>query len=143
MEKYPICSTSFITIISVNLCKEAACKMMPYKYILYSFLLLVSFFSTRAQTKTIENLKRNISLTNTDERKLQAILLLCDQGYSLHPDTLMVYAQRAFDLAAALKNKDMEVTAMYHESGALTNKGLLDSALHIANTCQEKSCKKN
>lgn len=111
--------------------------MKHFTYIVLPFLLLVSFFPGIAQTKAIEYLKRNIAAANNDDRRLQAVLLLCDQGYSLHPDTLMAYAQKAFDLARRLQNKDLEVTAMFHESSALTNKGLLDSALHIASRCEE------
>jgi signal transduction histidine kinase len=111
--------------------------MKRFKHIILSFLFLISFFAGSAQTTIIANLKRNIAAANTDGRKLQAILLLCEQGYSLHPDTLMVYAQKAFEIASRLQNKDMEVTALFHESSALTNKGLLDSALNVANRCEE------
>jgi signal transduction histidine kinase len=109
--------------------------MKRIKYILS--LCILSISSACAQTKIIINLKQNIVSANTPARKLQAILLLCDQGYSLHPDTLMLYAQKAADAAILLKDKDSEVKAMYHKSAALTNKALLDSALNEANKCQE------
>lgn len=98
--------------------------------------LLFCFSFAKTQTKTIAGLKKNIAVANSGERRLQAILQLCDQGYSLHPDTLMEYAQRAFDLAASLNNQDLQLTALFHRSAALTNKGLLDSALAVANSCE-------
>ncbi len=111
--------------------------MNRIKFIVSLSIFLISISSASAQTKIVANLKQNIVSANTVAKKLQAILLLCDQGYSLHPDTLMLYAQKAADAAILLKDKGLEVKAMYHKSAALTNKALLDSALNVANRCQE------
>lgn len=110
--------------------------MKHFKHIAALHLFLFSFLLGKAQTKIIEHLKRNIESASTDQKKLQAILQLCDQGYSLHPDTLMWYAQKAFDLAVRSNNKPLEITALFHQSSALTNKALLDSALGIADRCE-------
>jgi signal transduction histidine kinase len=88
-----------------------------------------------SQTKTIDNLKQIIRKTQPVEEKLQAILALCDQGYSLHPDTLMAYAKKARKIAQERSNQHDEVKAMYYEAFALTNKGLIDSSLNVANQC--------
>ncbi|MBL0357804.1 MAG: hypothetical protein IPP72_13365 [Chitinophagaceae bacterium] len=102
------------------------------KYILLPGLLAAVALSVKGQTRIIEGLKRNVYSATSAERKLQAILSLCDQGYSLHPDTLMAYANSAEAIAEKIQDKSSEVTAMFHLSAALTNKGLLDSALHVA-----------
>ncbi len=71
----------------------------------------------------------------TEEEKLSTILSLCEQGYSLHSDTLLLYAERAKQVAQQHRNVHAEVEAMYYHSFALTNKGLIDSSLNMANRC--------
>jgi phosphate uptake regulator len=88
-----------------------------------------------SQTKVINNLKLTIQNAKSPEEKLHAILDLCDQGYSLHSDTLMVYAEKARTIAQERNNLNDEVKAMYYEAFALTNKGLIDSSLDMANQC--------
>lgn len=87
------------------------------------------------QTTVINELKHVISKSPSPEEKLQAMLDLCDQGYSLHSDTLMFYAKSAKKMAAATHNLHDEVKAMYYEAFAFTNKGLIDSSLNLANQC--------
>ncbi len=111
---------------------------MKYAKKIIPLCLLAAFFSfAKAQTKTIDNLKKNIALAGSAQAKLNAILLLCEQGYSLHPDTLMEYAENAYSLATGLNNKDLQAAALYQKCSALTNKGLLDSALAVADSCQD------
>src|SRR5438105_269977 len=110
--------------------------MKHCKYMLCLWLFAVSFYPVRGQTRIIEHLKKNVYASLGDENKIRAILLLCDQGYSLHPDTLMYYAQKAFDIAVSTKNRNAQGWAIFHKSSALTNKGLLDSALHVAEECE-------
>jgi tetratricopeptide (TPR) repeat protein len=88
-----------------------------------------------AQTKTIENLKTNIRAAGSKEEKIKAIFLLCEQGYSVHPDTLMKYAEEARSIATAEHSLHEEVQAMYYQSGVLTTKGLIDSSLNMADQC--------
>ncbi len=109
-------------------------KLIPH--IVYLWLFSGCVFNVHGQTKTIDNLKRSIVSANIADRELQAILSLCDQGYSLHPDTLMAFAQRAFDIAAKKEDIHSQGWANFHKASALTNKGLLDSALHIADRWQ-------
>lgn len=102
-----------------------------YLYVILLFVCLSSF----SQTPVIERLKKNIERTSTDDQKLAAILLLCEQGYTLHPDTLTFYAERAEELAVKLHNLPRQTEAMYYHSYALTNKGLIDSSLNEAERC--------
>ena len=111
--------------------------MKIIQYILFLSLFLFSVLLCYPQTKIIEQLKQDISKAATEEQKIQAIFLLCDQGYSLHPDTLMWYAQKAGSMALEMKDRLSEVKAMYYKSAALTNKGLTDSSLNIADKCLE------
>ncbi|MEP6675976.1 MAG: ATP-binding protein [Ferruginibacter sp.] len=91
----------------------------------------------RAQTRTIDSLKRNIVSAPDNDHRLKAIFDLCDLGYTLHPDTLMSYAEMAKHIAVQQNNLHDEVQAMYYQSGALTTKGLIDSSLGLANKCLE------
>ncbi|QEC67044.1 hypothetical protein FRZ67_06975 [Panacibacter ginsenosidivorans] len=88
-----------------------------------------------SQTKVIDDLKQVIQKAQSPKEKIQAILDLCDQGYSLHSDTLMAYAERARTIAQEQNDLRDEVWAMYYEAFALTNKGLIDSSLDVANQC--------
>ena len=106
--------------------------------VLFSILVLTSLaFSKPAltQTRTIDSLKKTVRNSVDQAKKQQAILALCDQGYNLHPDTLMHYAAIARNTALRLNNLHDEVEAMYYESSALTVKGLIDSSLEMANQC--------
>jgi signal transduction histidine kinase len=106
--------------------------MTQTKHILLQALFLLAVYSANCQTKIIQALKKNVYAASTAQGKLQATLLLCDQGYSLHPDTLMAYAQNAKSIAEKIADQRSFITAMYHISAALTNKGLLDAALTVA-----------
>ncbi|MEP7238891.1 MAG: sensor histidine kinase [Ferruginibacter sp.] len=104
------------------------------KKILFFILVLPSLYAV-AQTKIIAGLKYNIQTAASGEEKVKAIFALCEQGYSLHPDTLMNYAENARILSIKLKNLHDEVQAMYYQSGALTTKGFIDSSLSVADKC--------
>lgn len=101
------------------------------------YILFMAYHPASCQTITINTLKTAIQKARNEQEKLNCLFALCDQGYSLHPDTLMAYAKQAKHLA--IKNNDLygEVKAMHYESFALTNKGLIDSSLNVANKCME------
>ena len=107
---------------------------MPDKYKLYYFLLLLIFSPGigAAQTHTIDSLKSTITYSTNSESRLQAIFGLCEQGYTLHPDTLMKYASDAYRIATQIGAPVDVAEAMYYQSSALTAKGLIDSALGLA-----------
>lgn len=100
-------------------------------------VLLILFYCNiaPAQTSTIEKNKLSISKATTQTEHLQAIFSLCENGNSLHSDTLMLYANKAADIASSTNNKAGMVTAMYYQCFALTNKGMVDSSLYLANRC--------
>jgi len=85
--------------------------------------------------KNIDNLKNNIRIAKTNEEKIKAIFTFCELGYTLHPDTLMLYAEKAKALTIQTGNLRDEIQAMYYECGALTTKGYLDSSLTLLNKC--------
>lgn len=104
---------------------------------LFIFVSLIASLSCLSQTKSIDRLKKNIGQANNAVEKQQAIFSLCELGYILHPDTLMSYADKSLKIAREQNNLHDEVRAMYFRSSALTTKGLIDSALLIANQCLE------
>ena len=74
---------------------------MKYAPCIILFIGLLPFSYLQGQTKVIGMLKKNIYAAGDEQKKMQAVLLLCDQGYSLHPDTLMSWAGTALDIAKA------------------------------------------
>lgn len=104
-----------------------------------SVVSLLLFFSYvgKSQTATIESLKKNIQSSPATTQRVKAIFSLCEQGYTVHPDTLMHYAEEARTLARTEKNTHDEVQAMYYQAGVLTTKGLIDSSLQLADKCLE------
>jgi signal transduction histidine kinase len=109
------------------------------RYAGYTILFWLQFFvfsAAAGQTRTIDNLKKNIKAANTPATTLRAMLDLCDQSYSLHPDTLMAYAHKSLQMAQQLQDKKAEAHALFFICSAYTNKGLLDSSLAIANECE-------
>lgn len=108
------------------------------RYLLYicSWLIVsLTFASAFGQTPTIDRLKKDVESARTPEEKRQTLLFLCDQGNSLHPDTLMYSAVRAKQLAEDHHHPGDQVKAMYYISFALTNKGMIDSSLAMADRC--------
>src|SRR5438067_1893700 len=104
----------------------------------FVLLFFAVLFSSQciAQTHAIAFLKNKVQQAKTADEKQQAILALCDQGYTLHPDTLMAYASQAWMLAQQQHNRGNEIKALYYQSYAFTNKGLIDSSLALANLCE-------
>lgn len=107
---------------------------MFFRYFIITFLLSLPLQGFM-QTRIIDQLKKDISNAGNQNEKLTSILSLCDVGYSLHPDTLMFYAQQAGSIAKKTGNKKAGISALYYQSFALTNKGLIDSSLSLANQC--------
>jgi signal transduction histidine kinase len=101
----------------------------------FFFILLLSSLCTMAQTKTIDGLKHNIWAAASGKEKVKAIFALCELGYTVHPDTLMNYAENARTISIKINNLHDEVQAMYYQCGALTTKGFIDSSLDVADKC--------
>lgn len=89
-----------------------------------------------AQTRLITELKTAVWQARTASGKQTALLNLCAQGYNLHPDTLMSYAMQAEALAQQTGNYRNEIEARFYRSYAFTNKGLIDSSLALAESCE-------
>lgn len=111
--------------------------MKDTRQVILCLLLLFAFYMAKAQTKTIDSLKKNISAASSPVSKLKAMLELCDQSYSLHPDTLMIYARKSLQLARQLQDKRQEAHALFFICSAYTNKGQLDSSLAVAEACEQ------
>lgn len=112
-------------------------KTTTLKRCLFYIINLLIVVSAAAQTPIIERLKENIQQSASGKEKLNAILSLCDQGYSLHSDTLLLYAEKAKQLAQQQHDIRARAEAMYYHSFALMNKGLIDSSLDMTNQCLE------
>lgn len=109
--------------------------MLYRSLVIFLFIVFYVDISCFGQTGVIDSIKKNMHQVKTPGEKLSVIFSLCDQGYSLHPDTLMAYAKMGKAIAEQAGNLNGKVKAMYFESFALTNKGLIDSSLNIANQC--------
>ena len=107
-------------------------KILSIIFIYCIFCIALSGYS---QTNIVRKLKTDINLADNPKTKINTIFLLCDQGYSLHPDTLMLYSKMAEQMAIQNKWVMDEIKARYYFSAALTNKGLVDSSLKIADQC--------
>ena len=103
--------------------------------LLLTFLFFLESDYCHGQTKTIYRLKQQIISAPDETKKLSAILALCDQGYSLHADTLMAYAKQAGVIATKRGQLHDELNALFYQCFALTNKGLIDSSLKVAERC--------
>ena len=101
----------------------------------FSCFLFLLPFAGQGQTKTIDSLKKAVYTASGNTEKLKAIFDLCEQGYSLHPDTLLMYTGEAKKIATRTNQLHDLIRAMYYESGALTTKGLVDSSLNLAEHC--------
>lgn len=106
------------------------------RFPLFLLLLFGWAFQPKAQTKTIAQLKNNVYTATSTGDKQKALLNLCAQGYNLHADTLMAYALQAEAMAKVAGNLHQETEALYYRSFALTNKGLIDSSLQLAEQCE-------
>lgn len=109
--------------------------MKQTRLLLLFYVLNCATHYSFAQTTIIDNLKRNIGAARSNEEKIKAIFNFCELGYTLHPDTLMLYAEKAKALTTQSGNLHDEIQATYYECGALTTKGLIDSSLNLLDKC--------
>lgn len=110
--------------------------MRPSSYLLIAAFSFLLFNYTAAQTSLIRDLKTAVQKAGTAAEKQSALLNLCAQGYNLHPDTLMAYAMQAEASAKQKGDRHSELEARFYRSYALTNKGLIDSSLALAESCE-------
>ena len=109
--------------------------MKQTRIIVLCLLFCITADNCFAQTKIIDSLKKNVWTARSSEEKVKAVFAFCELGYTLHPDTLMTYAEEAKQVSIRSGNLHDEVQSMYYECGALTTKGLIDSSLSVADKC--------
>ena len=100
-------------------------------YFIILFSPLFSCGKIAAQTIIIDSLKREISFAKTQEQKLTNIFSLCDQSFSLHPDTLLHYLTLAKNIAATKSGSKDQALLAFYESSYLLRSGKVDSAAKI------------
>ena len=82
-----------------------------------------------AQTKLIDSLKQKVYQARSNEEKLEAILLLCNEYKSINRDTLDYYSFLSRDLAAKTSNKRMKQLAELAVAYDYFRWGWADSAI--------------
>lgn len=80
----------------------------------------------KAQTKTIDSLRRLIQVSVSDSIKLKNIFALNDQA--INPDTILPYIITAEKIAATTKNQEAADWAAFCRCTYYTRKNLIDSA---------------
>lgn len=111
----------------------------------FALLLFVFFITshTRAQTKTIERLKKQIEKAPNQDKKLQALFALCEERLSLNTDTLCKYANIAKELSFGQNNLSNIALSEYYIANCLIKKGALKAALKICDSTILKLPNKN
>lgn len=99
--------------------------------------------ATFAQTNTIQKLKGNIATATNVHQKMIGLSAFCEQGYSLHPDTLIFYANHLKLLAKQSGDIGAEARSVLYLSSALTTKGLIDSSYKKAQNAMTMLQKNN
>lgn len=111
--------------------------------VISALILIFQLPNLYSQTRTIARLKEQIQKSSSSKNQLATILALCNQGNTLPPDTLMSYALAARTISKKVHDFHAEIEALYYQSFAYTNKGLLDSSLAIADRCISLLTKRN
>jgi signal transduction histidine kinase len=111
--------------------------IIPNKYLSFLLLLQICALLCTAQTKIITVLKDELAAAKTITEEQAAIFALCEQGYNMHPDTLLSYSKNAMNAAVAAGNLHDMVRASYYQCIAYTTKGMIDSSLEIAISCEK------
>lgn len=95
------------------------------------FLSVFLFFNIACfgQTPKIDSLKSNINHTNNTAAKLKTAFAICEEYYSLSPDTFYHYALLSKQLATFQKSGQGQKKANYYLANALAQKGANDTAL--------------
>jgi signal transduction histidine kinase len=104
-----------------------------------SLIFIVLFFCgycSSAQTKVVDSLRKLISVTTSDEEKLNCIVMLHDQP--VNADTLLPYILEAEKIAAKTKNVMDEDKIAYCRASYYTRKNHIDSSLIIIDALIKK-----
>lgn len=80
----------------------------------------------------INELKAELNNHKNSKERSSFLIRLCDQGYNLHADTLLKYADELMMQAEKENNTFQKAQALYFKSAAYTTKGLIDTSLALA-----------
>lgn len=111
--------------------------MSRYSFTFFYFLFLCCF-QLSAQTQRIDSLKRQIAVAKSADNKLDALFAIGEERHSLSTDILCNYANEAKNLSIKQGNILNIAIAEYNIGACLVKKGMLDSALKLANYTIEK-----
>ncbi len=99
------------------------------------FLLLQTFAGfSFSQTKVIDSLRSVLYAAQDARKQSAALLLLCEENNSLHPDSLFVYYTRAHALAVKEGSRQQIIQTNLYKAIYFSKKGKLDSAENIIDT---------
>lgn len=93
--------------------------------------IMVWISATIGQTRKVERLLRAVHEAGGEAQKLEALLSLCEEQYSISTDSLLQYALEAHELAARLADAEGASKANHKVAFALMKKGGVDSAMWI------------
>jgi len=105
---------------------------MQRHYFVLLTCFLVTIIQLHAQTAKIDSLKRQIEFATTPDKKLQALFALGEESHSLATDTLCKYAAAAQQVSILQGNILNIAIAEVSMGNCLVKKGMLDSALKLA-----------
>lgn len=97
-----------------------------------SAVLLLLCHKGVAQTKAIDNLKKQIPFARNNSQRLNFIFQLCGQYRSMHPDTLATYLSQADKIIAVSGTLNDKAQAAFYEAILLNRHGFTDSAISFA-----------
>lgn len=103
------------------------------KFFILCFFCFVAGLFCVGQTKTIEQLKKQIHSSANAQQKLQAYLLLSEQRQTLNTETLHQYAFEARQLSRQIGTSVQKASADYLLAYYFVRNGQLDSALFLCN----------
>src|SRR5579871_6576241 len=101
-----------------------------YKKLVIIFPLFFSLIAF-TQTKIIDHLKQEIAAATNDRTKLTAVISLCEQFNSLHPDTLLTYYNIAEEISAKENNDKEKTEARFYKAVYFFKKAEFDSAREV------------
>lgn len=104
---------------------------MRKSFLFFLIANAVLLSNSNAQTKRIDSLKKNIAIANTQVKKLEQTLLLCEEFNILPTDTLLRYATAVKEMAVSNKNINAESFGDFYIAYVLFQKDKLDSTLHL------------
>ena len=105
--------------------------MLPVLFRKYAFVSLAVLVAgpmiTLAQTRRIDSLKRLVEKTDSEVKRSEMLIILCEEFGSMNADSLYTYASAAKRLNTRPQQKDL-YKADYYITRSLLKKGAIDSA---------------